>query len=103
LRSALDDLIAQGLDGQYPTHPKFSKDELKLNNRLVEEAYAKIREALEAPDSRVQIERDLRKKLRPLLDPMELAHVGEQFLAVKTVWFDLSIRARLSCRIGRRP
>jgi hypothetical protein len=88
LRSALDNLIEQGLDGQYPAHPKFSKDELKLNNRLVEEAYAKIREALEAPDSRVQIERDLRKKLRPLLDPMELAHVGEQFLAVKTVWFD---------------
>ena len=88
LRSALDNLIEQGLDGQYPGHPKFSKDELKLNNRLVEEAYAKIREALEAPDSRVQIERDLRKKLRPLLDPLELAHVGEQFLAVKTVWFD---------------
>ena len=88
LRSALDNLIEQGLDGQYSAHPKFNKDELKLNNRLVEEAYAKIREALEAPDSRVQIERELRKKLRPLLDPMELAHVGEQFLAVKTVWFD---------------
>jgi hypothetical protein len=26
--------------------------------------------------------------LRPLLEPMELAHVGEQFLAVKTAWFD---------------
>ncbi|MBZ5659872.1 MAG: phage resistance protein [Acidobacteriia bacterium] len=88
LRSALDNLIEQGLDGQYPAHPKFSKDELKLNNRLVEEAYATIRGALEAPDSRVQIERELRKKLRPLLDPMELAHVGEQFLAVKTAWFD---------------
>jgi hypothetical protein len=88
LRAALDDLIAQGLDGQFPRHPKFSKDELKLSKGLVEDAYAKIREALEAPDSRVAIERDLRKKLKPLLDPMELAQVGEQFLAVKTVWFD---------------
>jgi hypothetical protein len=88
LRAALDDLIGQGLDGQFPRHPKFSKDELKLSKGLVEDAYAKIREALEAPDSRVAIERDMRKKLKPLLDPMELAQVGEQFLAVKTVWFD---------------
>ena len=88
LRSALDNLIEQGLDGQYPAHPKFSKDELRLTTGLVQQAFDKIREALEAPDSRVAIDRDLRKKLRPLLDPLELAHVGEQFLAVKTVWFD---------------
>jgi hypothetical protein len=88
LRSALDSLIEQGLDGQYPGHPRFSKDELKLNNNLVQQAYDKIREALDAPDSRVAIDRDVRKRLRPLLDPLELAHVGEQFLAVKTVWSD---------------
>jgi hypothetical protein len=88
LRSALDNLIEQGLDGQFPAHPKFSKDELRLTGALVQQAYDKIREALDAPDSRVAIDRDVRKKLRPLLDPLELAHVGEQFLAVKTVWFD---------------
>ena len=54
----------------------------------MQQAYDKIREALDAPDSRVAIDRDVRRKLRPLLDPLELAHVGEQFLAVKTVWFD---------------
>ncbi len=88
LRSALDSLIEQGLDGQFPAHPKFSKDELRLTVGLVQQAYEKVREALEAPDSRVAIDRDVRKKLRPLLDPLELAHVGEQFLAVKTAWFD---------------
>ena len=88
LRSALDNLIEQALDGQYPAHPKFNKDDMKLSNALVQQAFASICEALEAPDSRVAIDRDVRKKLRPLLDPLELAHVGEQFLAVKTVWFD---------------
>jgi hypothetical protein len=88
LRSALDNLIEQGLDGQFPAHPKFSKDELRLTAGLIQQAYEKVREALEAPDNRVAIDRDVRKKLRPLLDPLELAHVGEQFLAVKTVWFD---------------
>jgi hypothetical protein len=88
LRSALDNLIEQGLDGQFPAHPKFSKDELRLTSGLIQQAYEKVREALEAPDNRVAIDRDVRKKLRPLLDPLELAHVGEQFLAVKTVWFD---------------
>jgi hypothetical protein len=47
-----------------------------------------MREALEAPDLRVSVDRDLRKKLRPLLEPLDLAQVGEQFLAVKTSWFD---------------
>jgi hypothetical protein len=88
LRSALDSLIEQALDGQFPAHPNFSKDELRLTAGLVQQAYEKIREALEAPDGRVAIDRDLRKKLRPLLEPLELAQVGEQFLAVKTVWFD---------------
>jgi hypothetical protein len=88
LRSALDNLIEQALDGQYPAHPKFNKDDMKLSNALVQQAFASICEALEAPDSRVAIDRDVRKKLRPLLDPLELAHVGEQFLAVKAVWFD---------------
>jgi hypothetical protein len=88
LRTALDGLIEQGLDGQYPAHPKFNKDEMRLTNALVQQAFEKIREALEAPDSRVAIDRETRRKLRPLLDPLELAHVGEQFLAVKTVWFD---------------
>jgi hypothetical protein len=88
LRTALDNIIEQGLDGQYPAHPKFNKDDLRLTAGLVQQAFDKVREALEAPDSRVAIDRDVRKKLRPLLDPLELAHVGEQFLAVKTIWFD---------------
>jgi hypothetical protein len=88
LRLALDSLIEQGLDGQFPAHPKFNKDELRLTSGLVQQAYESIREALEAPDGRVAIDRDLRKKLRPLLEPLDLAQVGEQFLAVKTSWFD---------------
>lgn len=88
LRSALDNLIEQALDAQYPAHPKFNKDDLKLTNALVQQAFEKICEALEGPDGRVAIDRDVRKKLRPLLDPLELAHVGEQFLQVSTSWSD---------------
>jgi hypothetical protein len=85
LRSALDGLIQQALDQQYPSHPKFAK---VPTNTIAQLGFSKICEALEAPDSRVSIDRDTRQKLQPLLDPLELAHVGEQFLAVKTVWFD---------------
>ena len=88
LRSELDNLIEQALDGQYSAHPKFNKDDMTLSNALVQQAFDKICEAMEAPDSRVAIDRDVRKKLRPLLDPLELAYVAEQFLAVKTTWFD---------------
>jgi hypothetical protein len=61
LRSALDNLIEQDLDWQFPAHPKFSKDELRLTAGLVQQAYEKVREALEAPESRVAIDRDVRK------------------------------------------
>jgi len=85
LRAALDNLIEQGLDGQYPAHPKFTA---KPTAAIVQLAFEKINEALQAPDARIPIERGDKAKLLPLLDPLELAHVGEQFLAVKTVWFD---------------
>ncbi len=85
LRSALDGLIQQALDQQYPTHPRFSR---APTNAVVQLGFAKICEALESPDSRVAIDRDTKQKLQPLLDPLELAQVGEQFLAVKTSWFD---------------
>ncbi len=87
LRGALDDLIKQGLDGQYPSHPRFSED-LKLSPGLVQQAFEKLCEALESTDRRVSIDRDMRRKLRPLLEPLELAQVGEQFLAVNTTWLD---------------
>ena len=88
LRAALDGLLEQALDGQYPDHPRFNKDDLRLTGGLVQLAYDKIREALEAPDKRVAIDRDLRRKLRPLLEPLELATVAEQVLAVNDTWFD---------------
>jgi hypothetical protein len=66
LPSALGNLIEQGLDGQFPGHPKFSKDELRLTPGLIQQAFEKLREALEAGDHRVAIDRDVRKKLRPV-------------------------------------
>ena len=88
MRSALENLIEQGLDGQYPTHPKFSRDELRLTGGLLQQAFDKICEALDAPDHRVAIDRDVRKKLRPLLEPLDLARVGEQFLGMIEFWKD---------------
>lgn len=85
LRDALDNLIEQGLDGQYPAHPKFTT---KPTTAVIQLGFEKIKEALQNPDSRIAIERADRAKLFPLLDLLEIAHVGEQFLAVKTVWFD---------------
>ena len=90
LRAALDMLIEQGLDGQFPGHPKFNRDEVRLSpgTALVQQAYDCIRQALEDPEGRTAIDRDLRRKLRPLLEPLDLAQVGEQFLAVRSSWFD---------------
>lgn len=92
LRAALNELLERAMDGQFPGHPRFISDDFKpanaINNPLVQLAWDSVSQALQEPDGRLAIEKETRRKLRPLLEPLELAQVGEQFLQVKTVWFD---------------
>lgn len=92
MSAALNELLERALDGQFPGHPRFAGDEFKpgnsIGNSLVQSAWENVSQALQEPDGRLAIDRETKKKLRPLLEPLELAQVGEQFLQVKTVWFD---------------
>jgi hypothetical protein len=87
LKTALDSLIVQGLDGQYPAHPKFNNNDFRWSTNFVQQAYDKIVEALTSPDERVVVDRDFVRKYRVLLEPLELARVGEQFMQVEKIWF----------------
>ncbi|MEK7750963.1 MAG: phage resistance protein [Acidobacteriota bacterium] len=88
LRGALKELLEQALAYQYPAHPDFREDEVRITDALVRRAFDALREAIGTPDQRLTIDRETRRQFRPLLEPLMLAHVGEQFLVVERHWLD---------------
>src|SRR5262249_14147179 len=70
-------LIRQALDHEFPGHPEFNEDELKLGRRYIDAACSEVLAALRDPEGRKATERDVRKQIRPLLEPLRLAHVTE--------------------------
>ena len=88
LSDALNGILAQALEHEFPAHPDFREDEVRITDALVKRALEEIRNALGAAELRVLINKDTRKLLRPLLEPLELAHVGDQWLLVERTWLD---------------
>ncbi len=81
-------LIRQALDYEFPGHPEFSEDDVKLGRRYIEMAYNEVLAALRDPENRKATEKDVRKQIRPLLEPLRLAHVTEQFTVPMRDWHD---------------
>jgi hypothetical protein len=88
LSDALKAILAQALEHEFPGHPDFREDEIRITDGLVKSAFEKMSEALASPELRTLIDRETRKKLRPLLEPLALAHVGDQWLLVERDWMD---------------
>lgn len=87
LKDALQGILSQALEHEFPGHPDFRED-AKPTDRVLKLAFEKIRNALAAPDLRILIDKDTRKDLRPVLEPLGLAHVGDQWLLVEREWMD---------------
>lgn len=88
---ALEQLLHQALDWQFPGHPDFRSDEFKtesIGRKLIEKAYSYILEALRDRDRRKSIlQRQERLQLRALLEPMNLAQVTDQYLFPLDYWY----------------
>jgi hypothetical protein len=87
VKDALQGMLSQALEHEFPGHPDF-REEAKLTERVLKSAFEKIRAALASSELRILIDKDTRKELRPVLEPLELAHVGDQWLLVERNWMD---------------
>jgi hypothetical protein len=81
-------LIRQALDYEFPGHPQFNEDELKLGRKYIDAAYSEVLAALRDPEGRKATDKDVRKQIRPLLEPLRLAHVTEQHTVPMRDWLD---------------
>jgi hypothetical protein len=88
LGDALKAILAKALEHEFPGHPDFREDEVRITDGLVKRAFEKMSEALAAPELRILIDKETRRQLRPLLEPLGLAHVGDQWLLVERDWMD---------------
>jgi len=80
LKSAMETLFKQALEYELPGHPDFKDDELTLNINVTRRAWAEMEAAIRDPENRKSADKKVRNEIRPLLEPLDLAHVGEQFV-----------------------
>jgi hypothetical protein len=88
LKEAASRLVRQALDYEFPGHPQFNEDELRLGRKYIETAYTEVLAALRDPEGRKATEKEVRKHIRPLLEPLRLAHVTEQHTVPVRDWLD---------------
>lgn len=88
LADAARGLVRQALNHEFPGHPEFNEDELRLGRKYIEAAYGEVLAALRDPEGRKATDRDVRKQIRPLLEPLRLAHVTEQHTVPMRDWHD---------------
>jgi hypothetical protein len=88
LAEAARRLVRQALDYEFPGHPLFNEDDLKLGSRYLDQAYNEVLAALRDPEERKATDKETRKRIRPILEPLRLAHVTEQFTVPMRDWLD---------------
>jgi hypothetical protein len=81
-------LVRQALTFEFPGHPEFNEDDVKLGRKYIELAYNEVLGALRDPEGRKATEKDVRKQIRPLLEPLRLAQVTEQNTVPLRDWHD---------------
>ncbi len=88
LDKAVEQLLHQALDWQFPGHPDFKSDEVTIGRKLVEKAYEYLSDALRDPERRKSLpQRAERLQLRALLEPLNLAQVTDQYLFPTDYWY----------------
>jgi hypothetical protein len=85
LKEALDHLLRQALDVQFPKHPDFGES-ADLRPTTLKKVWAEVQEALGQDNWRKVVERELRRMVRQVVHPLELCDMGEDAIVVKPTW-----------------
>lgn len=91
LLEAMEHLLTQALDSQYPKHPRFEGDVTLAGLRNV---WALISKGIEAGEERIEVERRLRPDMSRIAVPLELGVMGETHFVIQRAWTDHLTRKR---------
>ncbi len=83
LRQALEKLADQMLQLEFPKHPVF---EVEIRGGLLRRVFEWIQKAARDPMHRVVVDRERRREVMAVVEPLELATMGEDALVLKDYW-----------------
>jgi len=85
LGEAMEHLLFQALEHQFPKHPKFGQ-EIKANKDM-KDVLQVCQEAAHTQDGRIYVEDSkVRKALKNICDPLELGSMGETHFVLESFW-----------------
>lgn len=85
LRDALDHLLRQALDVQFPKHPDFGQD-ADIRPATLKRVWTEVQGALQEENWRKRVDQPHRKIVRQVVWPLDLCEVGEDAIVVKRTW-----------------
>ena len=84
LEKALEHLLSQMLESQYPAHPRFGT-EIKLS--VLRKVLAEVERAAQVPDGRIAVDKPLRPVMLQIAVPLKLGDMGETHFALGRDWY----------------
>ena len=94
LKAALEHLLDQALSNQFPGHPRFEKEEVRVPD--LRRVWDVTRQAIQEKDGRVMVDRPLRQVMRQIANPLELGNMTEAHFILSDDWrkrFDRQLAA----------
>jgi len=82
-KESVEHLLDQALAHQYPAHPKF---EGEVRRAALKWSLDALREAVDSPNGRADLERGRRDEIRRIVQPLNLARCGEAQLSPEDHW-----------------
>ena len=82
-RESLEHLLDQALSFQFPAHPAFEREVRRTGLRKV---WAVIEQAVDSPDGRIGMERNVRDDVKRIAPPLNLGTCGEAHLVLSEHW-----------------
>lgn len=82
-RESLEHLLDQALSFQFPAHPVF---EGEVRRTGLKKVWAVIEQAVDSPDGRIGMERNVRDDVRRIAPPLNLGTCGEAHLVLSEHW-----------------
>jgi hypothetical protein len=85
LRDALDHLVRQALDVQFPKHPDFGP-EADIRPATLKRVWTEVQAALQEENWRKRVDQPHRRAVRQVVYPLDLCDVGEDVIVVRRTW-----------------
>ena len=86
LRQAIEALGDQMISLQFPKHPKFG---VEIKGALIKRVFECVQRAARETTHRIVVEKDRRREVRDVVEPLDLGEMGEDALRLKDYWKSL--------------